>query len=108
MALVAYDVNHATFVPKFGRLQTLFLIYDFIQLNEMLQSYEVCHLREIEDLAVGLIPLKYLLSNLIKEHITIIIPCLWYSVKQSLELSLPKSGKQFLYKDFSWIKIRNI
>lgn len=129
MALVAYDVNHATFVPKFGRLQTLFLIYDFIQLNEMLQSYEitksliinsnilsyeslpdsiVCHLREIEDVAVALIPLKYSLFNLIKEHITIIIPCLWYSVKQSLELSVPKSGKQFLYKDFSWIKIRNI
>ena len=76
MALVTYDANHATFVPKFGRLQTLFLIYDFIQLNEMLQSYEVCHLREIEDLAVGLIPLKYSLFNLIKEHITIIIPCL--------------------------------
>ena len=97
MALVTYDANHATFVPKFGRLQTLFLIYDFIQLNEMLQSYEitksliinskvvsyeslpdsiVCHLREIEDIAVGLIPLKYSLFNLIKEHITMIIPCL--------------------------------
>ena len=51
-------------------------------INSNILSYEslpdsiVCHLREIEDVAVALIPLKYSLFNLIKEHITIIIPCL--------------------------------
>ena len=51
-------------------------------INSKVVSYEslpdsiVCHLREIEGIAVGLIPLRYSLFNLIKEHITIIIPCL--------------------------------
>ena len=50
-ALAAYDVDHATFLPKFGKRDTGFLIHGFIyfevfiyntvQLSEMLQSYEM-------------------------------------------------------------------
>ena len=50
-ALVACNVYHATFLPKFGEIETVFLdqlfiyfevsLYNTVQLNEILQSYEI-------------------------------------------------------------------
>ena len=49
VALVPYDVGHVTFLPKFGKIETVFLIHGFMyfkvflnytfKLNDMLQSY---------------------------------------------------------------------
>ena len=116
-AIVAYDVYHATFLPKFGKIETVFLIHGFIylevflhntvQLNEMLQGYEITeslirnskvvsyeslvdhdvyHLKETEDTAVGLIPIIYSLFDLIEEHI---------------------SNNNTLFEDFRYDKIDN-
>ena len=32
-ALVAYDVDHASFLLKFGKLETVFFIHDFIYIE---------------------------------------------------------------------------
>ena len=49
-ALVARNVYHATFLPKFGKIETVFLVqrfiyfevslYNTVQLNEILRSHE--------------------------------------------------------------------
>ena len=50
-ALVARNVYHAAFLPKFGKIETVFLVqrfiyfevslYNTVQLNEILRSHEV-------------------------------------------------------------------